>query len=127
MDVSILILSGRVDKWCFLRHWWPVITPGVHNPDRLSQLAENRFAKAQEGISAPPQQQAMFAPNHHACSGHEDPMPEVNQPDQKCRPVPPQNRQTLALKINVFDFILQDLIAKPANRWRSRGLAHGYV
>src|SRR5947199_6204990 len=100
--MSILILSGRVDKWGFLRRQWPVIAPGVHNPDRLAQLAEDRFAEAEKAVSAPPQQQAMLAPDDHACSGHEDPMPEVNQPDHKCRPVPPQNRQALALKINML-------------------------
>src|SRR2546421_10377621 len=113
--MSIVILSDRVDKWFFLHRRRPPIVPRVHNANRLSQLPENSLAKAQKPKSPAPQKQAMLAPNHHACPGHKQPMPHVNQADQKGGPIPPQDRQALALKINVLDFILEYLIAEPAD------------
>src|SRR2546421_11417824 len=114
--MSILILSDRVDKWFFLHRRRPSIISRVHNGNRLSQLPENSLAKAQKTEPPAPQKQAMLAPNHQACPGHKQPMPQVNQTAQKPGPIPPQDGEALALKINVLDFILEDLIAESADR-----------
>ena len=54
----------------------------------------------------------MLPPDHHARPRHEYPVPEVNQPNHKGRPMPSQDRQPLTLEINMLDFILENLIAK---------------
>jgi len=113
--MSILILSDRVDKWLILHRRRPSIVPRVHNANRLSQLPENSLAKAQKTKSPAPQKQAMLAPNHHACPGHEDAVPCMNPFEEEPWPISPQNRQALALEPDVFHLILKYLVAEPAD------------
>src|SRR5207237_2584048 len=120
LATSIVILSGPVDKRLFLQRYRPVVTPRIHDPNCLSQLAKNSLSKADESIAAAAQQQAMFPPDDQARAGHKKPVPGVNQLDQQERPIASQSRQPLALKINVLDFILKNLIAKPA-KWHCPG------
>ena len=56
MAMSILILSGRIDKWRSLRRYRPVITAGIHNADGLSQLAKSSLAKTEQAKSTPAEQ-----------------------------------------------------------------------
>src|SRR5205809_747499 len=114
--MSILILSGRVDKWHFHLRRRPVIAPRIHDADRLAQFAEDSFAKTEEPETSPPQQQSMLPPNHHTRPGHKHPVPPMNQPDETPWPISPQNRQPLALKPDVLHLILEDLIAQSSNR-----------
>jgi len=114
--MSILILLRGVDKGRFFHRRGPEMVTGIHHLHALPQLHKDRLAKAQEAKLSPPQQQSMFSPDHNARSRHEYPVPALNRPDQETWPKPSQDRQPLALKTNVLNFILEDLIAKPADR-----------
>src|SRR6267142_1536323 len=114
--MSILILSGRIDKWRLNVWRRPAIAARVHDGDRLLQLPENSFGKTPKTESSPPQQNSVLAPHHHACPGHEDAVPCMNPFEEEPWPISPQNRQALALEPDVFHLILKYLVAEPANR-----------
>ena len=57
MATSIVILSGPVDKRLFLQRYRPVVTPRIHDPNCLTQLAKNSLTKADESIAAAAQKQ----------------------------------------------------------------------
>src|SRR4029453_6504835 len=109
-----MFLRG-IDKRILLRCDRPGRVSRIHDAAGLVQLSKNRSAKAEESVAAAPQEEPMFPPDNDARAGHEKPVPGVSQLDKNARPVPSQDRQALALKMNVLHLIGKNLIAKPAN------------
>src|SRR4051812_23352183 len=97
----------------------PTMGAYLHLLERFRQLAPHRTTKRAEAIAAGAERSCVLDPDDDDRAAHQRRVQNVRGRAAKARVVRAQDRESLALKAHVLDFITQDLRAQRAEQRRA--------